>query len=63
MADVWIGYSTILETVMARMNQLCLHDRDRSASFIHEPFSVQHSNINLSNFGTVSACKQGSLQQ
>ena len=31
MADVWIGYTTILETVMARMNQLCLQDRDRSA--------------------------------
>ena len=30
MADVWIGYTTVLETVMARMNQLCLQDRDRS---------------------------------
>lgn len=31
MADVWIGYTTVLETVMARMSQLCLQDRDRSA--------------------------------
>ncbi|KAL3145195.1 Translin-associated factor X-interacting protein 1 [Trebouxia sp. C0010 RCD-2024] len=30
MADVWIGYTTVLETVMARMNQLCLQDRDRA---------------------------------
>ena len=31
MADVWIGYTSVLETVMARMSQLCLQDRDRSA--------------------------------
>lgn len=31
MADVWIGYTTALETVMGRINQLCLQDRDRSA--------------------------------
>ena len=29
MADVWIGYTTVLETVMARMHSLCLEDRDR----------------------------------
>jgi len=29
MADVWIGYTTILETVMERMHHLCLTDRDR----------------------------------
>ena len=29
MADVWIAYTTILETVMARMQQTCLEDRDR----------------------------------
>ena len=31
MADVWIRYTTVLETVMGRINQLCLQDRDRSA--------------------------------
>lgn len=29
MADVWIAYTTVLETVMTRMHQLCLEDRDR----------------------------------
>ena len=29
MADVWIAHTTILETVMTRMHQLCLEDRDR----------------------------------
>ena len=32
MADVWIGYTTVLETVMARMHSLCLEDRDRYAN-------------------------------
>ena len=31
MADVWIGYTTVLETVMARMHSLCLEDRNRYA--------------------------------
>ncbi|DBA69949.1 TPA: Translin-associated factor X-interacting protein 1 [Trebouxia sp. C0005] len=30
MADVWIAHTTILETVMTRMHQLCLEDRDRA---------------------------------
>ena len=32
MADVWIAYTTVLETVMTRMHQLCLEDRDRLAT-------------------------------
>lgn len=34
MADVWIAYTTILETVMGRMQQTCLEDRDRSESVV-----------------------------
>ncbi len=41
MADVWIAHTTILETVMTRMHQLCLEDRDRWAICLHVQFK-QH---------------------
>ena len=47
MADVWIGYTTVLETVMGRIHQLCLQDRDRSAkaAFLGIATSAKRSGI------------------